>query len=123
MAARTSIETCRTADRTVVGLGATPRDTVSGPAAICCESRGGGYSKRAAATSLKEVTVETNCGVRACVNLDHLRVTRLSSALPTCRRGHELTAANVVRHRDGRIAYCRTCRNDRRRKLYQRDTV
>ena len=40
-----------------------------------------------------------------------------------CRRGHELAAANVVRHRDGRIAYCRTCRNDRRRELYQRDTV
>jgi hypothetical protein len=53
MAARTSIETCRTADRTVVGSSATPRDTASGPAAIPCESRGGGYSKRAAATSLK----------------------------------------------------------------------
>ena len=71
----------------------------------------------------KGVTVETTCGVRACVNLDHLRVTRPSSAVPMCRRGHELTAANVVRHRDGRIAYCRTCRNDRRRELYQRDTV
>ncbi len=42
---------CRTADRTVVGSSATPRDTASGPAAIPCESRGGGCSKRAAATS------------------------------------------------------------------------
>src|SRR5713101_6555746 len=37
----------------------------------------------------KGVTVETTCGVRACVNLDHLRVTRSSSAVPMCRRGHE----------------------------------
>jgi hypothetical protein len=30
-------------------------------------------------------------------------------------------AENVVRHRDGRIAYCRLCRNDRRRERYRID--
>jgi hypothetical protein len=38
-----------------------------------------------------------------------------------CLRGHELKAENAVRHRDGRIAYCRLCRNERRRERYRTD--
>jgi hypothetical protein len=38
-----------------------------------------------------------------------------------CRRGHEVSPQNVVRHRDGRIAYCKLCRNERRRDRYQTD--
>jgi hypothetical protein len=71
--------------------------------------------------------VESTCGNARCVNLDHLRLVA-GRALPSgsrnpllCQRGHELTRANVVRHRDGRIAYCRTCRNDRRRERYRTD--
>lgn len=60
------------------------------------------------------------------MNLDHLRVrTRArasqSSAKRECLRGHELSPQNVMRHRDGRIAYCRLCRNERRRERYRTD--
>jgi hypothetical protein len=61
------------------------------------------------------------------VNLDHLRVRERSRASQDsatkqeCRRGHELSPENVVRHRDGRIAYCRLCRNERRRERYRTD--
>lgn len=70
--------------------------------------------------------LEHTCGEGRCVNLDHLRLARGPSAvtepgLQLCRRGHELTPTNVVRHRDGRIAYCRICRNDRRRERYRED--
>jgi hypothetical protein len=69
--------------------------------------------------------VEASCGDRRCVNLDHVGVVRPSASsvasAPVCARGHELTATNVVRHRDGRIAYCRLCRNARRRDRYQSD--
>lgn len=71
--------------------------------------------------------LENTCADGRCVNLDHLRVARGAVALPVpsdtrlCGRGHELTAANVIRHRDGRIAYCRICRNERRRERYRAD--
>src|SRR5712691_3216740 len=69
--------------------------------------------------------VESVCGTARCVNLDHLRVTssagRYGRGVAACRRGHELTPENVVRHRDGRVAYCRLCRNERRRERYRTD--
>jgi hypothetical protein len=71
--------------------------------------------------------VESVCHTARCVNLDHLRVrerSRASQGSATkqeCRRGHELSPQNVVRHRDGRIAYCRLCRNERRRERYRTD--
>ncbi len=69
--------------------------------------------------------IEGVCGEKRCVNLDHLRVVRpaVRAALsgPLCQRGHEVTAQNVVRHRDGRVAYCRICRNERRRERYRTD--
>lgn len=76
----------------------------------------------------KGTQIEATCGNARCVNLDHLRVARaVAGPRPkggaTCRRGHELTAANVVRHRDGRIAYCRACRNQRRRERYRIDAT
>ena len=37
-----------------------------------------------------------------------------------CLRGHDLTA-NAVRPRDNRVAYCRVCRNERRRERYRHD--
>jgi hypothetical protein len=59
------------------------------------------------------------------VNLDHLRLVvpavPTPADAPSCHRGHALTAENVVRHRDGRIAYCRLCRNERRRVRYRTD--
>lgn len=59
------------------------------------------------------------------MNLDHVRVAmapaRAAANARLCRRGHELTTATVVRHRDGRIAYCRICRNERRRERYRVD--
>lgn len=73
--------------------------------------------------------VESVCGTARCVNLDHLRVrtgARVSqgdAAKRECLRGHELSPQNVVRHRDGRIAYCRLCRNERRRERYRTDTT
>lgn len=73
-------------------------------------------------------SLESTCGIARCVNLDHLRLSHPARSRPTigtnaklCRRGHELIAANVVRHRDGRIAYCRVCRNERRRERYRID--
>lgn len=70
--------------------------------------------------------LEQLCERRRCVNVDHVRVVRLSAAVKQgaryCSRGHELTEANVVRHRDGRIAYCKTCRNARRRQRYAHDS-
>jgi hypothetical protein len=70
--------------------------------------------------------VESSCGQARCVNVDHLRPVRAAAREPRvgmslCRGGHELTGANVVRHRDGRIAYCRICRNERRRERYRSD--
>ena len=70
--------------------------------------------------------LEAACGDGRGVNLDHVRVVPTSrSAAPgasrVCERGHELSAANVVRHRDGRIAYCRLCRNARRRERHRTD--
>lgn len=70
--------------------------------------------------------IETICGHRRCVNLDHLRVLPrsprgLGAGGPQCQRGHPLTVESVVRHRDGRIAYCRICRNERRRERYRTD--
>lgn len=72
--------------------------------------------------------LENTCERRRCVNLDHLRIARVAGApLPSdvdrCQRGHELTLANVVRHRDGRVAYCKLCRNDRRRQRYAHDAT
>ncbi len=70
--------------------------------------------------------LERLCERRRCVNVDHVRVVRapiaVSRDMQYCSRGHELTPANVVRHRDGRIAYCKTCRNARRRQRYAHDT-
>src|SRR5437660_1952230 len=57
------------------------------------------------------VRIESTCGNPRCVNLDHLRLARATlsavrpKGTPLCGKGHELTAANVFRHRDGRIAY------------------
>ena len=70
--------------------------------------------------------IESACGGSRCVNLDHLRIVSGKSVAAaagpgTCRRGHELTAGNVVRHRDGRVAYCRICRNERRHERYHGD--
>jgi hypothetical protein len=70
--------------------------------------------------------VESTCGQAGCVNVDHLRPTREATREPRtdprlCRRGHELSRANVVQHRDGRVAYCRICRNERRRERYRTD--
>ncbi len=71
--------------------------------------------------------IENVCRYGRCVNLDHLRiVSRAATRTPSpgvsqCHRGHELTPENVVRHRDGRVAYCRLCRNDRRRERYRSD--
>ena len=72
--------------------------------------------------------LENTCERRRCVNLDHLRIVRVAGApLPPdvdlCLRGHELTSENVVRHRDGRVAYCKLCRNERRRERYERDAT
>jgi hypothetical protein len=44
-----------------------------------------------------------------------------SPGVSQCHRGHDLTPENVVRHRDGRVAYCRQCRNERRRERYNAD--
>jgi hypothetical protein len=63
------------------------------------------------------------------VNLDHMVVRTTAAISPgaggahRCVRGHERTPANIVRRSDGRIAYCRICRNERRRERYQRDRV
>lgn len=71
--------------------------------------------------------LESACGRRRCVNVDHLHVldahgsTASLPDMPRCQRGHDLTAVNVVRHRDGRVAYCRQCRNARRRERYAQD--
>jgi len=71
--------------------------------------------------------IENICRNGRCVNLDHLRVVartvtrRPSPGVSQCRRGHELSPENVVRHRDGRVAYCRLCRNERRRERYRSD--
>ncbi len=70
--------------------------------------------------------IENACRNGRCVNLDHLRVvaravTRTPSGISQCHRGHDLTWENVVRHRDGRVAYCRLCRNERRRERYNSD--
>jgi hypothetical protein len=71
--------------------------------------------------------LENTCGDARCVNLDHLRLARVGARTidgrtkALCGRGHELTIASVVRHRDGRVAYCRICRNDRRRERYRTD--
>ena len=71
--------------------------------------------------------IENVCRSKRCVNVDHLRVTaRVASRtrspnIAQCRRGHDLTPENVVRHRDGRVAYCRLCRNERRRERYRDD--
>jgi len=71
--------------------------------------------------------IDNACRSRRCVNLDHLRVTTpaasrtRSPSVAQCRRGHDLTPGNVVRHRDGRVAYCRLCRNERRRERYRTD--
>lgn len=71
--------------------------------------------------------LEQTCERRRCVNLDHVRVVRAVPAtmrdVERCLRGHELTSANAVRHRDGRIAYCRLCRNARRRERYAHDAA
>ena len=72
--------------------------------------------------------LENTCDRGRCVNLDHLRVLRAVGATSRvdtgrCQRGHELTPDSVVRHRDGRIAYCRLCRNARRRERYERDAA
>jgi len=67
------------------------------------------------------------CGRARCVNLDHLRLSSRSSAgrqtqaIEVCQRGHEVSPNTVVRHRDGRIAYCKLCRNERRRERYRVD--
>ena len=67
--------------------------------------------------------LKNTCGDPRCVNLDHLKIRRAPAAsLQTCVRGHEVTAKSVVRHRDGRIAYCRLCRNAKRRERYQSDS-
>jgi hypothetical protein len=64
----------------------------------------------------------STCGTARCVNLDHLRMVPAGHGTSVlCRRGHELTRDNVVRHRDGRIAYCKACRNERRREHYRND--
>jgi hypothetical protein len=71
--------------------------------------------------------IENACRNGRCVNVDHLRVTELAASRPRspsvaqCRRGHDLTPKNVVRHRDGRVAYCRICRNERRLERYRTD--
>jgi hypothetical protein len=71
--------------------------------------------------------LEQTCARRRCVNLDHVRVVRAARGERTdferCARGHEVTAENVVRHRDGRIAYCKRCRNARRRERYAADAA
>lgn len=72
---------------------------------------------------------EVACGSARCVNLDHVRIVSNNrvaadpSGIGTCQRGHELTVGSVVRHRDGRIAYCRVCRNMQRRERYRRDPI
>ena len=67
--------------------------------------------------------LRNTCGDRRCVNVDHQRVFPGAGGTDVwrCARGHELTEAGVVRHRDGRIAYCRMCRNERRRDRYRTD--
>lgn len=78
---------------------------------------------------LTGTAVDATCGNARCVNLDHLRISRRRAPIihrqdvAVCRRGHELTPANVVRHRDGRVAYCRACRNERRRERYRTDAA
>lgn len=71
------------------------------------------------------VRIANLCGSARCVNLDHLRLVAANAsplaAVAQCHRGHELTPDNVVRHRDGRVAYCRLCRNERRRERYRTD--
>jgi len=70
------------------------------------------------------VRLENTCSVNRCVNIDHVRLLRVAvgrSGPGRCLRGHELVPANVVRHRDGRVAYCRACRNERRRERYRND--
>jgi hypothetical protein len=74
----------------------------------------------------RSTLVVSACGTARCVNLDHLRLTSgarggRARAIDLCRRGHELSPQNVVRHRDGRIAYCKLCRNERRRERYRTD--
>jgi hypothetical protein len=70
--------------------------------------------------------LESTCDRGRCVNLDHLRVLQAAGAASRadtdrCQRGHELTPDNVVRHRGGRVAYCKLCRNERRRQRYAHD--
>lgn len=73
--------------------------------------------------------IDSFCRNGRCVNLDHLRMSRDaavgtgSPSVAQCRRGHDLTPENVVRHRDGRVAYCRTCRNEQRRERYRTDAA
>lgn len=75
----------------------------------------------------RDARLESTCGDARCVNLDHIGLVRRTSSVKaeigTCRRGHRVIAANVVRHRDGRIAYCRLCRNERRRERYVSDST
>lgn len=68
-------------------------------------------------------SIVRSCGRRSCVNPDHLALRTAGPGEPTCARGHPRVPANVVRHQDGRIAYCRPCRNERRRALRASDAA
>ena len=74
------------------------------------------------------------CRNRWCVNAQHLEVVTRATNLRRgmhpnmvlfrrgeCARGHPRTEENVVRNREGGIAYCRICRNIRRKERYWTD--
>lgn len=97
----------------------TARSSIAGARRRLYEASRGGIPAR--------TRIESTCRTARCVNLDHLRTVALKASparepsVAQCQRGHDLTPENVVRHRDGRVAYCRRCRNDRRRERYQSD--
>jgi hypothetical protein len=77
------------------------------------------YMECFGAASLDGLDVHHECGVRLCVNPEHLRpVTRgehvrIHKALRTaCKHGHEWTDANTYRTKEGH-RLCRRCRADR----------
>lgn len=71
--------------------------------------------------------LDHTCRNRWCCNPDHLeavtqRVNIMRGQAPSvlihntgkCKRGHEMTPANTVRHKRGCVAYCKACYNERR---------
>ena len=76
------------------------------------------------------LTLDHLCRVRHCVNPEHLepvthRENVMRGAGPKvaisrtgkCARGHDVSAENTQYHRDGRIAFCKVCRRDKRQAL------